>query len=101
MPLRFIARQIESTMNEKASGFVSFRFRGIQLVDKINFLGGTTSFDSFEKTYRTSETKRIFNMNVSMIQKSSTTLDFLLTKSSSANCAAKTTLKKTNQTFKV
>ena len=38
--------------------FISLKFGDIQLLDKMNFLGGATSLDSFLKAYRTSEKKR-------------------------------------------
>ena len=51
-------RDIEPTVIKKAKQFMSFKFGDIQLLDKMNFLGGASSLDSFLKTYKTLETKR-------------------------------------------
>ena len=53
-------RKVEQTVIKKANQFVSFKFGDIQLLEISNFLGGTTSRDSFSKAYKTSETKWYF-----------------------------------------
>ena len=50
-------RDIEHTVIKKANQFISFKFSDIQLFDRMNFLGGATSLDSFLKAYKTSKTK--------------------------------------------
>ena len=47
-------------MIKKAIQFVTFKFGDVQLLDILNFLGAATSFDSFSKAYKTSETKSFF-----------------------------------------
>ena len=54
-------RDIEPTVIKKKNQFISFKFGYIQLLDKMNFLGGATSLDSSLKAYKTSETKRFFH----------------------------------------
>ena len=39
---------------------MSFKFGDLQLLETMNFLGGTTSLDSFLKAYRTAETEGFF-----------------------------------------
>ena len=53
-------RHMEPTVVETANQFNSFKIGHIQLLDKMNFLGGATSLDSFLKAYKTSETKSFF-----------------------------------------
>ena len=53
-------RDIEPSVIKKANQFISFKFGDIQLLDIMKFLGGATSFDSFLKAYKTSETKGFF-----------------------------------------
>ena len=53
-------RDIEPTVIKKANQFVSFKFRDIQLLDLMNFIGGATSLDSFLKAHKTKETKGFF-----------------------------------------
>ena len=53
-------QDIEPTVIKKANQFISFKVGDIQLLDKINFLGGATSLVSFLKAYKTSETKVFF-----------------------------------------
>ena len=60
LPVLVNVRDIEPTGIKKAIQFISFIFGVIQLLVIMNFLGGATSFDSFLKAYRTSETKRFF-----------------------------------------
>ena len=54
-------RQIEPAFIRKANQFVPFKFGHVQLLDKLNFLGGATSLDSFLKAYKTEETKGFFH----------------------------------------
>ena len=51
---------MEPTVIKKANQFVSFKFGDVQSLDIMNFLVGATSFDSFPKAYKTSETKGFF-----------------------------------------
>ena len=60
IPLLVNERDIEPTVIKKANQFISFEFGDNQVLDIMNFLGGATSFDSFLKAYKTSETKRFF-----------------------------------------
>ena len=53
-------RNMEPTVIKKANRFVSFKFGDVQFLDILIFLGGATSFDSFPKAYKTSETKGFF-----------------------------------------
>ena len=53
-------RSVEPTVIKKANQFILFKFGDIQLFDIMNFLGGSTSLDSFLKGYKTSETKEFF-----------------------------------------
>ena len=57
LPILVNERQIEPTVIKKANSFVSFKFGDVQLLDIMNFLGGSTSLDSFLKAYKTEETK--------------------------------------------
>ena len=59
---------MEPTVIKKANQFLSFKFRDVQHLDFMNFLGGATSFDSFLKTYKASETKGFFPMNSSTVR---------------------------------
>ena len=49
LPIPVNERNIEPTVLKKANQFVSLKFRDIQLLDIMNFLGGATSLDSFLK----------------------------------------------------
>ena len=60
LPILVNERDIEPTVIKKANQFISFKFGDIQLLDVMNFLGGTTSLHSLVKAYKTSETKRFF-----------------------------------------
>ena len=60
LPILVNERNIESTVIRKTNQFISFKFRDIQLLDIMKFLGGATSLDSFLKAYKTSETKGFF-----------------------------------------
>ena len=60
LPILVNERDNEPTVIKKANQFISFKFGDIQLLDIMNPLGGATSFDSFLKAYKTTETKRFF-----------------------------------------
>ena len=60
MPILVTERDIEPIFIKKVNRFISFKFGNIQLLDKMNSLGGATSLDSFLKAYKTSETKGFF-----------------------------------------
>ena len=60
LPIFVKERNIEPTDIKKVNQFISFKFGDIQLLDIMNFLGGTRSLDSFLKAYKTSETKGFF-----------------------------------------
>ena len=62
-------RNMEPTVITKANQFVAFKFRDVQFLDIMNFLGGATSLDSFLKAYKTSEIKGFFRMNGSTVHK--------------------------------
>ena len=60
LPIHVNQQDIEPTVMKKASQFVSFKFRDIQVLDITNFLGGATSLDSFLNVSKTKETKGFF-----------------------------------------
>ena len=60
LPILVNERDLAPTVIKKANQFISFKFGNIQLLDKMNFLGGATSIDSFLKVYKTSKTKKFF-----------------------------------------
>ena len=60
LPILVNERQIEPAVIKTANQFVSFKFGDVQLLDVVNFLGGTTSLDSFLKAHKTEETKGFF-----------------------------------------
>ena len=60
LPILVNERDIGPTVIKKANQLISFEFGDIQLLDRMNFLGGATSLDSFLKAYKASETKRFF-----------------------------------------
>ena len=60
LPFLINERNMEHTVIKKANQFVSFKFGDVQLLDIMNFLGGTTSLDSFLNAYKTAETKGFF-----------------------------------------
>ena len=60
LPVLVNERQIERAVITKANQFVSFKFRDVQLLDIMSFLGGATSLDSFLKAYKTEETEGFF-----------------------------------------
>ena len=96
MPLLVNERGLEPIVVQKANQFVSFRFRDVQLLDILNFLGEATSLDSFLKAYKTSETKGYFSYEwFDNPEKLDKILNFLLSKLSLANCATIIPLEKT------
>ena len=60
IPILFNEQDIEPTVNKKANQFISFKIGDIKLLDIRSFLAGATSFDSFLKAHKTSETKKFF-----------------------------------------
>ena len=60
LPILINERNIEPTVIKKPNQFVSFKFRDLQLLFIMNFLGGATSLDSFLKAYKASGTKVFF-----------------------------------------
>ena len=60
LPTLVNERNIEPTVVKKANKFISFKFGVIQLLGIMKNLAGATSFDSFLKAYKTSETKTFF-----------------------------------------
>ena len=60
LPILINERDIEPTGIKKTNQFISFKFGDVQLLNKMNFLGGATSLDSFLKAYKTSKTKGFF-----------------------------------------
>ena len=53
-------KEQETSVIKKANDLISFKFRDVQFVDIMKFLGGATTLNSFLKTYRASETKSFF-----------------------------------------
>ena len=51
-----------------ANDFISFKFDDVQFLDKLKFLGGATTLDSFLKAYTASETKGIFTYDCLITQ---------------------------------
>ena len=101
LPLLRNERDFEPIVIKTPNQFVSFNFGGGLLLDILSFLGGATRLDFFMEVSKTSETKCFFfHMNGSMIQKSSTMLNCLLTKPPLASCATIILSKKTIQTVK-
>ena len=60
IPYLIKEKEIEPSVIEKANDFVSFKFRDVQLLDIMKFLGGATTLDSFLKAYKASELKGYF-----------------------------------------
>ena len=52
LPILINERNMEPTVIKKDNLFVSFKFGDVQLLDIMNFLGGSTSLDSFLKAYK-------------------------------------------------
>ena len=61
LPFFVNERQIEPAVIKKDNQFVSFKFGHVQLLDNMNFLGGSTSLDSFLKIYKKEETNGFFH----------------------------------------
>ena len=53
LPILVNERDSEPTVIKKANQFVSLKCGNIQILDRMNFLGGATSHDSFLKTNKT------------------------------------------------
>ena len=70
LPILINGRYNEPTVIKKANQFVSFKFRDIQLLDIMKFLGGATSLDFFLKAYKTKDTKGFSPTNGSIVQRS-------------------------------
>ena len=51
LPILVNDRDIDPTVIKKAKQFISLKFGDFQLLDKMNFLGGARSLDSFLKAY--------------------------------------------------
>ena len=49
-------KEAEPMLIKKANNFISFKFRDVQFLDIMKFLGGETSLDSFLIAYKASET---------------------------------------------
>ena len=60
LPILVNEQDIESTVNKKTNQFISFKIVDFQLLDKMNFLGGTTRLYSFLKAFKTSKTEKFF-----------------------------------------
>ena len=60
LPLLIYERGVEPIVIINANQFASFMFGDVQLLDKLNFLAGLLSPDSFLKTYKTLETENLF-----------------------------------------
>ena len=56
LPILVNDRDNESTVIRRTNQFIAFKFCDIQLLNIGNFLSGATSFGSFVKAYKTSET---------------------------------------------
>ena len=101
LPLFVDERGNEPIAIKKANQFVPFKFGDVQLLVILNFFGGATSLDFFFTLTGLQRREAIVQKNGSMIQKTSTKFNFLLTKQSLATCATIIPSKKTIQTFKV
>ena len=55
-----MSKVLNQQLYKKADQVDSFKYRDIQLLDIMSFLGGATSFDFFLKVYKTKETKSFF-----------------------------------------
>ena len=60
LPLLVNERSIAPLVIKKFNQFVIFKFRDVQFLDVLNFLGGSSSLDSFSKACKTSEAKSNF-----------------------------------------
>ena len=69
LPILLNEQQIEPEVIKNANQFVSFKFGEVQLLHIMNFLGGTTSLDSFLKAYKTEKTKGFSPVSGSTIPK--------------------------------
>ena len=69
LPIPVNEQDIEATVTKKANQFVSFKFGDIQLLDIMNFLGGSTSLDSFLKTYKTKKTQGFLSLRMVRLSK--------------------------------
>ena len=69
LPIPVNEQDIEATVTKKANQFVSFKFGDIQLLDIMNFLGGSTSLDSFLKIYKTKETQGFLSLRMVRLSK--------------------------------
>ena len=56
-------QDIEPTVIKKANQFISFNFGDIRLLDKLNFLDGAISLDSFLKEYKIKKQKDVSPTN--------------------------------------
>ena len=53
-------KEQKTSVIKKANEFISFKFRDVQFLEIMKFLGGATTLNSFLKAYKASETKRFF-----------------------------------------
>ena len=53
-------KEQETSVIKKANDFISFKFGDVQFLDRMKFLRGATTLDSFLKAYKASETKGFF-----------------------------------------
>ena len=60
LPILVNEREIEPSVIKKANQFVSFKFGDVQLLDFMNFLGGSTGLGSFLKAYKLEDNKGFF-----------------------------------------
>ena len=100
MPILVNERDVELTVMKKANQFVPFKFGDIQLLDKMNFFGGSTSLDSFLKAHKTKETKSFFPYEWFDCPEKMNNKEFRSLTPSLAFCAITTPLKKITTTFK-
>ena len=53
-------KEQETSVIKNANDYISFKFGDVQILDIMKFLGGSTTLDSFLKTYKARETKEFF-----------------------------------------
>ena len=71
IPLLVNEREIEPTVIKKANQYIPFKFGNVHFLDIMNFLGGSSSLDSFLKAYKITETEGFSRMNGLMVLKNS------------------------------
>ena len=99
LPILVNERHIEPSVIKKTIRFISFNFGDVQLLDIMNFVGGATSFGSFLKAYKTSETKGFSPTNALITLRKCRKKNFLHMTPFTVNYVAVTLLKLNKRTM--